>query len=159
MATNPGNQNTFKILMANPAARRIIVRGFKKAAKGAASAVKSSQGLPGSKASVSSDPLTKVIPLGNLAPQSVVESMAKPWAEKLAETGTGRSVLQAINTVSAEALRSPGPRGPGVTTAAEPIVTPVTDRPPVKFVPYRSSDDAVAVPTPPALKWPPDPNA
>lgn len=159
MATNPGNQSTLKILMANPAARRIIVRGFKKAAMGAASAVKSSQDRPGTKASDSSDPLTKVIPLGTLAPRSVVESVAKPWAEKLAETGTGRSVLQAINTVSAEALRSPRPSGQGVTTAAEPIVASATDRPQVKFVPYKPSGDAVAATPPPALKWPPDPNA
>lgn len=162
MANAAGGKNTIKALMKNPAARRIVARGMKKAATGAYSAFQSAQSRSqgaGQGQNASYQP--KVTPLGTRAPSSAVESVAKPWAEKLAASSAGRSVLEAIHSVTSEALGTATPQRR--TTAATAADTPQAAYRPEpsggagrepKFISYTPPADAPkAPPAPPSLKW------
>lgn len=162
MANTTAGKGAIKALVQNPTARRIVARGVKKAATGAFSAMQSSQGRSqgaGQDRAGSSPP--KATPLGAGATTSTVESVARPWAEKLAASGAGRSVLEAINSVTSEALGRPTAQGRSSASPAADTPQsayrpqPVSDRPKEpKFLSYTPPAGAEkAPPPPPAMKW------
>ena len=188
-AKNVGKGATIITLMSNPVIRRAVVRGATKAATSTAEFVAARREKSGS-AIASEDAATSGSPTAigagtaanqagkpakppTLAESAAVESIVgsaasvvRPMAERLANSPAGRSVLEAVNSISAQALgTAPGPRRAGASMAnfvggilanqgAGQPETTTSDRPAVKFKP-------VALPSgPPAepvrtMQWPP----
>ena len=187
-AKNVGKGATIITLMSNPVIRRAVVRGATKAATSTAEFVAARREKSGS-AIASEDAATSGSPTAigagtaanqagkpakppTLAESAAVESIVgsaasvvRPMAERLANSPAGRSVLEAVNSISAQALgTASGPRRAGASMAnfvggilanhgaGQPETVP--DRPAVKFKP-------VALPSaPPAepvrtMQWPP----
>lgn len=151
----PVNKNVIRALVANPTARRIAMRGVKKAATAAFAAAQSSKarqpGAAGSGESPRPDPGSRSASSG-----SAVASVARPWAERLAETPAGRSLLQAVSSVTDEALKKAPPAEPAGTIPSVAAEEPAPEEPAVKFVPMTPSPSAESAPREGAVKWPPD---
>ncbi|MEX2587921.1 MAG: hypothetical protein WD602_08025 [Actinomycetota bacterium] len=156
MATSPAGKNAIKALVANPTARRLALRGAKKAVLAAQSAKASSaesQPAGGDSRKSATDSRRSI----DRAANPVITSVARPWAEKLAGSAGGRSVLQALNSVSAEVLRTAQPQSRlGPTSRAGQEGTE-SEKPPVKFVAPVPAPSSESAPRRSAIKWPPDP--
>lgn len=157
VSTPLAGKHLIKVLIANPTARRIALRGAKKAVAAAQNVKAASVG-----SSATAGDAQKPSP----APQSgveqgtnrVVASVAKPWAEKLAGSTAGRSILQALSTVSSEALSTAQPQSPAGSASPSPQRPAEAQQPKVKFVPPVPSASSDPPPRPSAMKWPPDPD-
>lgn len=155
MAKVSGKGSIAGTLIANPAVRRVILRNAKRVAASAGGAL-AKRGVtvptPGRSA------------FDTATVKSVVTSVAKPVAERLAKNETGRSVLQTISDISTDALgtkrkRPDGPLSSFVTklaaSGAAPKARAAQPEPPkAAFTPLRPppppAENAAAV-----VKWPP----
>lgn len=149
---SPVSRNTIKTLIANPTTRRIALRGAKRAVAAARNAQASSGR---SKSAVAPrEPASARQRSINPTVNPVIASVAKPWAEKLAASAAGRSVLQAISSVSTEALNT----APSHPASASWVATKpaYARKSPVKFVAPVPPPASQASPRKSAIKWPPD---
>jgi hypothetical protein len=91
-----------KVLLTNPNVRRVLVKNAKRAVSSASTAM-ASKGEQRSGGPFSKGPLNRVNPIDSVA-KSLVTSVAKPMAQKLASTEAGRSLLETIHNISGDAL-------------------------------------------------------
>lgn len=148
---SPVSRDTIKALIANPTTRRIALSGAKRAVAAAKNARAPSAGSKSAVAPREPAPARQLSV--NPAVNPVIASVAKPWAEKLAASTTGRSVLQAISSVSTEVLNTAQSHPTPVSRATKPADE---QKPPVKFVASVPSPASQPSPRESAIKWPPD---
>lgn len=182
-ATNVGKGATVITLLSNPVIRRAVIKGASKAATSAADFVAAKREKSGAAAvpqTAGSQPPTEAVPGAGskpAKPASIAEaaalesivgsvaSVAQPVAERLASSGTGRSVLEAVHTISARALGAAAPpRRAGASVAnfvgsvlAGQPASKAPDRPEpasVKFTPIKPPAAAAAEPVE-TMQWPP----
>lgn len=151
----PVNKNVIRALVVNPTARRIALRGVKKAATAAFAAAQSSKARQSGAAASGESPQPEP---GSRSGSSgrAVASVARPWAEKLAETPAGRSLLQAVSSVTNEALKKAPPAEPAGTIPTAAAKEPAPEEAAVKFAPLTPSPGAESASREEAMKWPPD---
>lgn len=175
MAKVKGKSAVVITVLSNPAVRRAVIKGATKAAGSAAAfaatrAEKSKAPAAGAMPSPAQPETTppgpaagKTASLGEtVAVESIVTSVAKPLADRLAASSNGRSVLQAINSISGQALGAAPKRGGaavagfvGNILAGQGAHKPAQAeaQPAVKFTPVKPpSTPAPPVPT---MQWPP----
>jgi hypothetical protein len=156
--------------------RRLVIKGATRVANSASTYIadRTDKKSPAAKQPASSKPVTAVPSKPPAKPSSLAEtaavetivgsvaSAAKPVAERLASTSAGRSVLQAVNSITGQALgSSDSPKRAGGSMAtfvgnilanqAPPKSQP--DKPAAKFTPVTPpSTPAKPVET---MVWPP----
>lgn len=173
-----GKRATVIALLSNPVIRRAVFKGANKAILAGSSymATRSARNSPTPAPSV--DGQTTVVPQtqakSSIAEAAAVETIvgsvataAKPLAEKLAASDAGRSVLQAVNSISGQALGSPGQQRRGgaamagfvtnilggqTATPKPEVKSPGSD---VKFVAARPAPATAATPPVKTMQWPP----
>lgn len=169
MSKTPGKTSVVKTLLSNRAVRKIVVKNARVAINSATTAIEARRaarsggsGPPGS-AVPSRKPAPG--PLDTMTVKSIVTSVAKPVAEKMATSPTGRSVLETLNNISGEALgtrkRSESPLNAFVTkiagaaaSARADVSAAQSEKATVKFTPLRPSAAPGAGPVE-TLRWPP----
>lgn len=164
-----GKTSVVKTLMSNRAVRKIVVKNARVAINSATTAIaaRSAARSGGSGPPGTATPSRKPAPgaLDTTAVKSIVTSVAKPVAEKMATTQTGRSVLETLNNISGEALgtrkRSENPLNAFVTkvagaaaSARTDVSTAQSEKATVKFTPLRPIAEPGAGPVE-TLRWPP----
>ena len=165
----PGKSSVVKTLVSNRALRKIVVKNAKVAITSATTAIaaRSAAGSGDAGSPNSATPNSKPASgtFDSKAVTSFVTTVAKPVAEKMATTQTGRSVLETLNSISGDALgkapqRPDNPLNAFVTRLAGAAASARTGaRPeqpeaaPVKFTPLQPA----AAPTEPikTVRWPP----
>lgn len=176
---NAGKGATVIALLSNPVIRRVVIKGANKAVTAGSNymTARSQKKAPAADKPVEGQTtvLPKPSPKSSIAETAAVEtivgsvaSAAKPLAEKLAASDAGRSVLQAVNSITGQVLGStsgPQKRGgtavasfvgnllAGQNTAAKPEVkSPGSD---VKFVAVIPPAATEATPPAKTMQWPP----
>lgn len=174
-----GRGATIITLLSNPMVRRVVIKGATKAANSASTyiAARTEKKSPAPKPPVSSASETAVVSKPPAKPSSLAEtaavetivgsvaSAAKPVAERLASTSAGRSVLQAVNSITGQALGSSdaSKRAGGsmasfvgniLANQATPKTQPAPDKPAVKFTPVTLPSTPPAEPVE-TMVWPP----
>jgi len=165
----PGKTSVVKTLMNNRAVRKIVVKNARVAINSATTAIAARSaarsGGSGPPGVVAPDRKPAPGSLDTTAVKSIVASVAKPVAEKMATTQMGRSVLETLNNISGEALgtrkRSEDPLNAFVTKIAGAAASSRTDvstaqpeEATVKFTPLRPTASPGAGPVE-TLRWPP----
>ena len=179
-ARRVGKGATVITLLSNPVIRRMVFKGATKAANSAAQFVaarreKAGPAAPGPPAGTQTTPAepgTKPVkpatPAEAAAMESIVgsvASVAKPVAERLAASAPGRSVLEAVNSISGQALgTSAPPRRAGASVASfvggilanqgSQKAGPAPDQPAAKFTPIKPPSASPAEPVK-TMVWPP----
>lgn len=178
-----GRGATVITLLSNPVIRRVVFKGATKAANSAAQFVaarreKAGPAAPGSPAGSqtrpAAEPGTQPVKRATPAEAATVESivgsvasMAKPMAERLAASAPGRSVLEAVNSISGQALgTSAPPRRAGASVASfvggilanqgSQKARPAPDQPAAKFTPIKPPSTPGSEPVK-TMVWPPPP--
>jgi hypothetical protein len=182
-AKNVGKGATLITLMSNPVVRRAVVKGANKAV----TAVSNKMAERSEKKSPPVEGQTTVLPKGpsqsgpvkpasfaeTAAVESIVTSVAsaaKPFVDKIASTDAGRSVLQAVNSVTGQALggvQSPPKRGgaavasfvgniiSGQGNASSPKPEPKGPGSNVTFTQVKPPAATAETPAPKTMQWPP----
>jgi hypothetical protein len=104
-----------KALLTNPGVRRVIAKNAARAVTSASSAI-GSRGGKDSSAPGAKEPSFLANPIDAVS-KTLVTSVAKPMAEKLAKTDAGRSLLETIHSVSGDALGKTSKRPEGALNA------------------------------------------
>ena len=182
MAKNVGKGATLITLMSNPVVRRAAIKGANKAI---ASASNYMAARAEKKSVVPAKPpvegQTTVIPKPAAKPSSFAESAAvesivdsvasaaKPVIDRLASTDAGRSVLQAVNSITGQALGGVGsqPKRGGAAVASfvgnilsgqsgsTPKPEPKGPGSDVKFTQVKPPPATAETPAPKSMQWPP----
>ncbi len=124
-AKNVGKGATIITLLSNPVVRRAVITGATRAANSTAKFLAARSAKAGSTAGTpqpaAPESQATVVPKPAAKPASLTESaavesiigslasMAKPVAERLAASSAGRSVLEAVNSISGQVLGAAGP--------------------------------------------------
>lgn len=175
-----GRGATIITLLSNPMVRRAVLKGATRVANSASSyiAARTEKKSPPPEQPASFVPEKAVASKAPAKPSSLAEtaavetivgsvaSAAKPVAERLASTSAGRSVLQAVNSITGQALGSAdGPKRAGgsmatfvgnilANQATTPKSQPASDKPAVKFRPVTPPSTPPVEPVE-TMVWPP----
>lgn len=173
-----GKRATVIALMSNPVIRRAVFKGANKAILAGSNYMAARSARNPSSPATPVDGQTTVLPVSqtksSIAEAATVETIvgsvataAKPLAEKLAASDAGRSVLQAVNSISSQALGATGQTRRGGAAVAGfvtnilggQVATPKPDvKSPgsgVKFVAARPAPATAATPPVKTMQWPP----
>lgn len=175
MAKAKGKSAVVITVLSNPAVRRAVIKGATKAA-GSAAAFAASRAEKSKAPAAATAPeqrettvmpapaATRTVSMGEtVAVESIVTSVAKPLADRLAASSAGRSVLETINSISGQALGAAAPRRGGAAVAGfvgsilsgqgAQKPSPAGDQASVKFTPVKPP--TTPPPPVPTMQWPP----